>query len=168
MGSMSIARWADVDTSAQVFGSEIADLDDLIEYTSASLSVTLNGSTSTATGIDLSGAASYADVATILETALSALDASLTDLTVTYNSTSTGFNVDTNGTADGAMTFASSTSGFLADIGLGSTAIFSSGVAAQSLMSLMSSTIQTSNDFGTFAFIDDLTITQAGRAVIME
>lgn len=157
---ISIARWAEVNTSAQVFGSKAATLDTLKTYTTAVLDVTLNGSTYNATAIDLSAATSYADVATVLQGKIAALDASLAAATVTYNSASGGFDVDTSGDADGALTFASATSGFLADIGLGSTAVFSSGIAAQTLTALMDSSTNLSNNFGSFAFVQDLDLTE--------
>ncbi|WVH05512.1 hypothetical protein KKJFFJLC_00004 [Vibrio phage vB_VpaS_PGB] len=157
---ISIARWADANTSAQVFGVKAATLDTLKTYTAAVLDVTLNGSTFNATAIDLSAATSYADVATVLQGKIQALDASLSTTTVTFNALSGGFDVDTEGDADGALTFASATSGFLTDIGLDSTAVFSSGIAAQTLTSLMDSSTNLSNNFGTFAFVDDLDLTQ--------
>ncbi len=163
---VEIARWANTDTSAQVFGADAADLDDLIAYTSAELDVTLDGSTYSANGIDLSTAASYADVATALQSAISALDASLTATTVSYNSASGGFDVDTNGTADGALTFASDTSGFLSDIGLDSTAVFSTGIAAQSITNLLDATIELTNDFGGYAFVQDITSDEVEEAAI--
>lgn len=157
---LSIARWAEVNTSAQVFGSDAATLDTLNTYTAAALDVTLDGATYNATNIDLSLAGDYAAVATALQAAISGLDASLSATTVTFNSASGGFDVDTNGDADGALTFASATSGFLADIGLGSTAVFSSGIAAQTLTDLMDSSTNLSNNFGTFAFVQDLDLTE--------
>lgn len=157
---ISIARWADEDTSAQVYGAEVADLDDLITYTSASLDVTLDGATYSATGIDLSSASSYADVATSLQLAIIALDASLASTTVTYNATSSGFNLDTNGTADGTLSFVSATSGFLSDLGWDSLATFSDGISAQTVTSVLTTTEQISNDFLSISFIDDLDMDQ--------
>ncbi|QWX10200.1 tail sheath [Vibrio phage vB_VpP_BT-1011] len=157
---LSIARWAEVNTSAQVFGSKAATLDQLKTYTTATLDVTLNGTTYNATAIDLSTAASFADVATALQGKISALDASLSAATVTYNSASGGFDVDTNGDADGALTFASATAGFLSDIGLDSTAVFSSGISEQTLTELMTSSTNLSNNFGSLAFVQDLSLTE--------
>lgn len=157
---ISIARWAEVNTSAQVFGVKAATLDQLKTYTTATLDVTLNGSTYNATAIDLSAAASYADVATVLQGKIVALDASLAAATVTFNSASGGFDVDTNGDADGALTFASGTSGFLVDIGLDARAVFSSGIAEQTLTQLMTSSTNLSNNFGSFAFVQDLSLTE--------
>ncbi len=153
---VEIMRWADTDTSAEVFGSEAGSLSDLITYTSEDLDVTLDGTTYTATGIDLSAASAYADVATALQTAVQALGSPLDNTTFTFNSASGGFDVSTNGTADGALSFASDTSGFLADLGLGSTAVFSTGIAAQSVETLLDKSIELTNDFGGFAFVHEI------------
>ena len=157
--SIEIARWAESDTSAQVFGVKADALTSLNAHSAANLDVTLNGSTFSAT-IDISSAASYADVATEIETKIAALDASLAATTVEYSTASSGFNVDTNSLANGALTFASSTNGFLTAIGLDSTAIYSYGISAQTLTAVMDSTTNLSNNFGSFAFIPDLTLTQ--------
>lgn len=160
VNTIEIARWADTDTSAQVFGVDAASLSDLQAYTSASLDVILDGTTYSATGVDFSAATSYADVAGVLQTDIRALDASLVDTTVVFNSLSGGFDVDTNGTADGLMTFESATSGFLVDLGLDATAVFSAGILAQTLTSALTLSTNLSNNFGSIAFIDDLSIEQ--------
>ena len=157
---ISFARWAEGDTSAQVFGSKAATLDKLKTYSAAQLSVTLGGATYSATGIDLSSASSLADAAATLQTAIRALDVTLVDTTVEFNSASKGFDVDTNGEADGALVFASSTAGFINDLGLSSLAVFSSGIAAQTLTSVLSSSANISNNFGSLAFVNDLDLSQ--------
>lgn len=156
---ISFARWANVDTSAQVYGIKTATLDDLKLYTSADLDVTLGGSTFNASGIDFSTATTFADVANDLQVAIAALDASLASTTVVFDSASGGFNLDTNGTADGAISFASSTSGFLTDIGWDSRAVFSEGISAQSITNVLDITEQISNDFLSISFIPDFDIT---------
>lgn len=158
--AISIARWAEVNTSAQVFGSKTATLDKLKTYTAAVLDVTLGGSTYNATAIDLSAAASYAAIAAILEGKIQALDASLSGATVAFNSASGGFDVDTSGDADGSLTFVSATSGFLSDIGLDATAVFSSGITAQTLTEVLTASDNLSNNFGSLAFVQDLDLTE--------
>lgn len=156
--SIQFARWADADTSAQVFGSEAASLTDLQAITSGAFDVTLDGSTYNLTGLDLSGASSYADVATTLQTDIRALDASLNATTVTYSSSRKGFNLDTEGSADGAISFTEATADILADLGWSSLAIFSDGVAEQTLTEAATSLTEINNNYGSFATVDQLTL----------
>lgn len=152
----SVSRWASADTSAQVFGSQAAALDTLNGYSSAALTVTLNGASETASSIDLSTATTYADVATALQSAIQSLTG-LSSATVAYNATTTAFDFDTNGAADGAVSFSSATAGFIEDLGWGSTAIFSDGIAAQSIPVVLDSSENISNNFVSISFVPDLT-----------
>lgn len=156
--NIQFTRWADTATDAMVFGAEAATLDTLTGYTDEDLGVILDGSTYTATGVDLSGAADYAAAATILQTEIRLLDASLDAVTVTYNSGRKGFDLDTNKTENGAISF--SVGALPTSLGWDATAIYSDGVAAQTAVEVMSSSSAINNNFGSFAFIDDLTFDQ--------
>lgn len=157
---IQFVRWADMDTSAQVFGSPIATLAQLKTYAAAAFDVTLDGSTFNITALDLSGAADLAAVASLIETKLKAADASLADVTVEYDATRKGFNLDTLGVADGAISFTAVTANLLNDLGWGSPAIYSEGVAAQSLTDMISDSTALDNNFHTFCTIDQLVLDQ--------
>jgi hypothetical protein len=158
--SIQFARWADSDTSAQVFGSESESLATLQAVTSGAFDVTLNGATFSVTGLDFSSATAYADVATALQTAIQALDASLSSSTVAYNSTRSGFDLDTNGTSDGAISFTEVTVGFLDDLGWSSLAIYSEGVSAETLTEMASSLTEINNNYGSFVTVDQLSLSE--------
>lgn len=158
--SIQFARWTDSDTSAQVFGSEATSLADLQAVTAGAFDVTLNGSTFNLTSLDLSAAASYADVATQLQTDIRALDASLSATTVTYSATRKAFNLDTDGTADGDISFTEVTTDLLNDLGWSSSAIFSAGASEQTLTEMAASLTEINNNYGSFATVDQLTLEQ--------
>ena len=156
--SIQFARWADVDTSAQVFGAEVSTLDQLKTYTTGAFDITLGGSTFNLTGLDFSGAADYAAVATILQTDIRLLDASLDAVTVTYDAVRKSFNFDTTKVIDGAISFTAVTASLLDDLGWNALAIFSAGIAAQTLTEMQSAATTTNNNYYGFATIDQLTL----------
>ena len=77
---------------------------------------------------------------------------------MTYNATRAGFDLDTNGTADGAISFTAVTTGFLDDLGWSALAIYSTGTTEQTPMEAISESAIKNNNFGSFFFIDTLTI----------
>lgn len=157
---IQFARWADTDTSAQVFGAESATLTQLKTYTAGAFDVTLDGSTFSVTALDFSAATALADIATALEAKIQAADASLSSTTVAYNSTRKGFDIDTLGTADGALSFTEVTASLLDDLGLNSLAIYSDGVAEQTLTEMATTSTNINNNYGSFATVDQLTLAE--------
>ena len=155
---ISFARWANVDTSAQVFGAKAGTLAELQAFESDSITISLGGVEGTITP-DLSSAASYTGVANKLQTAIQALEGSFESATVTYNSTKTSFNLDTNGTADGEINLTSD-SEILKTLGWDSLATFSNGVTAQTVTEQLVAMADVSNDFGSYVYIDKLTLEQ--------
>lgn len=147
--NINFARWAEADTSAQIFGAQADTLVNLQAISAGALTVTLAGVDAAVT-VDFSLAASYADVATELQTKIQAAGGGFAAATVTYNALKTQFNFDTNGTADGAISV--DTSSTATAIGWGSNAIFSDGVAAQTLTEVLAATTELTNDFGSIVF----------------
>lgn len=156
---VQFARWADADTSAQVFGAEAATLTELQAVTAGVLTVTIGGVDSEITALDFSGAASYADVATAIQAKLQALVGTpVATATVVFDAQRGGFNFDSNTLADGDISITSTTAGLLTLLGWDSTAIFSAGIAEQTVTSVVSDLTEKNNNFGSFAFIPTLTL----------
>ena len=115
-------------------------------------------------GLDFSTALSYSDIASTIQAAAQLAGGPLANVTVTYNATRTALEFDTNEAADGAISISSATTGLLADLGWGSQAILSNGIAAQTVTDVLSGSAQINNNFGSFAFIPDLTVEEAEAA----
>ncbi len=147
--NINFARWAESDTSAQIFGAKAAALADLQAISAGSLTVALAGVDAAVT-VDFSAATSYADVATELQAKIQAAGGGFATATVTYNALKTQFNFDSNGTADGAISVVNGTTA--AAIGWGSNATFSNGIAAQTLTEALANATNLTNDFGSLAF----------------
>jgi hypothetical protein len=162
--NIQFARWADSDTSAQIFGSKVAALDTLKTYTTAALAVIIGGVSTAVPALDFSAAASYAAVATIIQTAMTTAAGPLASATVSYNASRTAFEFDSNIAADGTLDITSGTAGLLADLGWGSQAIISDGATEQSVTDVVSGSTQVNNNYGSFSFIDELTQVQVEEA----
>jgi len=156
--NISFARWADADTSAQVFGAESGTLTELQAITAGAITVTLAGIDGPVV-VDFSAAASYADVATELQTKIQTVGGTFAATTVAYNALKTQFNLDTNGVADGVISITGLPS-VIGPIGWDSTATFSNGIAEQTVTDVLSSSSDLTNDFGSYLFIPTLTLVQ--------
>lgn len=156
--NINFARWAETDTSAQIFGATAAALVDLQSISAGALTVSLSGIYAAIT-VNFSLAASYADVATELQTKIQAEAGTFAATTVTYNALKTQFNLNTNGTADGEISVTTGTTA--AAIGWGSNAIFSDGITAQTLTDVLAASTELTNDFGSIIFNYDLALTLA-------
>lgn len=159
--NIQFARWADVATSSQIFGTTPAALATLNTYSAAAFDVTIGGVTANVTGIDLSLDASFADVATEIQTQMVAAGGVLASATVVYNATRGAFEFDSNITDDGAISLTAVTANFLDDIGWTGQAILSDGIAAQTLTELVTDATEIDNNYGSFAFIPAIDVTQA-------
>lgn len=162
--NIQFARWADQATSAQIFGSQVAPLTQLNTYAAGALDITIGGVTANVTGLDFSAAASYADVATALQTAMQTAGAPIANATVTFNALRGAFEFDSNEAEDGPISVESTTTGLLADLGWGAQAILSNGISAQTVTSVVSDLTQINNNYGSFAFIDELTADEVEEA----
>ena len=155
--NIQFARWADAATSAQVFGSKLPTLAKLKAYAAAAFDIVLGGVEFNVTALDFSAASTYADVATELQTQIRLESGALANVTVTYDAARTAFNFDTEGSADGTISFSPVTAGLLDDLGWGENAIFSNGIAVQTITDTLSVSTTLNNNFGSYAFIDTLT-----------
>ena len=164
--NIQFARWANADTSAQVFGSKAVELATLQTYTAGAFDITLGGVDFNVTGLDFSANATYADVATTLQTQIQAEGGALAATTVTYNATRTAFELDTNGVADGDLSFSEVTANMLTDLGWGASAIFSAGVSAETVTDVLNNSTSMNNNFGSYGFIPELTTDQVTDSAI--
>ena len=155
--NIQFARWADTNTSAQVFGSKLPALATLNAVTTGAFDIVLAGVTFNVTGLDFSGDATYADVASALQTAIRAEGGAMAATTVVYDASRTTFDFDTAGDADGEISFSEVTAGLLDTLGWGENAVFSNGVTDQTFTDVLSDSTSLNNNYGTFSFVDTLT-----------
>jgi hypothetical protein len=166
--SITFARWIDADVAPMIFGAVKSQL--LSTYTaitSGSFSMTIGGVTHSFTGLDFSAAVSLANVASIIQTAINAESGTQwTAATVTYNSTRNSFNFVGGDAVVADISVNEGTSGtpIAAIIGWLAGAILSDGALTQTITEVLTSSAQTSNNFGSFLFIPTLSIDQVTEA----
>lgn len=156
--NINFARWANVDTSAQVFGTKAGTLAELNAITAGAIKITLAGIDANIV-VDFSLDASYSDVASELQTKIQAEAGTFATTTVVYNALKTQFILDTNGTADGTIAI-TGLNAVLTPIGWDSTAVFSAGIATQSITDVLASSTELTNDFGSYVFVPTLDLVQ--------
>ncbi|CAH6851221.1 uncharacterized protein DUF3383 [Vibrio crassostreae] len=155
--SINFARWTSTDSSAKILGSEAAELDDLIAITDGAITITVGQEDAALTGLDFSSSATYADVADVLQTAIQAEGGVFSSADVTFESLRSAFHFDTNsGASDGEIS-ASSSDGTDELLGWGEDAIFSDGIAAETVTEVLSNSTEINNNFGSYEFIIELT-----------
>lgn len=172
---ISYARWVDADQAPMIYGAVLtASLDDLKAVTTGAFSMTLGGTTNVMSGLDLSGAASFAAVAAILQAAIRTKTGTMwTAATVTYNAVRGSF--DFVGGDDVAAVISVQAPGTGTDIktligwypegdGNPTLAIWSDGSLAEEISDVLADSTESSDNFGSFAFIDSLTEDQIVEA----
>lgn len=164
--NIQFARWANADTSAQVFGSKLPLLSVLNLVTAGAFDIVLGGVTFNVTGVDISGDATYAEAAATLQTAVRAEGGALAAATVAYDASRTTFNFDTEGSADGEISFSAVTAGLLDTLGWGANAVFSNGIAAQTVSDTLAVSTTLNNNYGSYNFVDALTNDQIVESAV--
>lgn len=149
------ARWAKSASVARIYGAKVTSaLSVFTAITSGTMTLNVGGTSAVLTGVNLSAAASYTDVATALQTAIRAAGGAVfTSATVTYDATAGVFNFVASGTGNNAISITAP--GTLAGpLGWASTAaVFSPGVVAVSAVTALAALTQSNNDFGSFCFL---------------
>lgn len=161
---LQFARWASAASAPRIYGTRLATtLSALQAITAGTLTITAGANTANLTGLDLSGAASFAAVATILQTAIrAATGTQFTTATVTFDPIASAFNF-VGSVAEGApvsVTVTGTANDLSTRIGWGPSAVFSPGVDITSLTDALNASADGSTNFGSFLFIPDLTDTQ--------
>lgn len=162
---ISFGRLANALTSAKIFGktqgaSALAVF--TAPITTGSFKLTLGATTQDVTGLNFTGAANLAAVATIIQTAIRAVVAGgvpWTAATVTYDAPSNTFNLTSGATGVGAVNVQPAATGvpIAAFVGWASGAVFSPGVVAEAPVQSFIDSVETSDNFGTAVFIPVLT-----------
>lgn len=158
---LTFARWANVDSAPRIFGAAVpSSLATLNGITAGTLSITSGANTANLTGLDFSGAASFAAVASILQTAIQAATGTqFATATVTYDATKRAFNF-VGSVAEAAPMSVTLTGGpndVAPRIGWGLGAVMSPGADATDPLDALGDTSEVSNNFGSFAFLPALT-----------
>lgn len=169
---ISFSRWAEVDAAARIYGvSSTYTVAQFTGVSTGSLRLTLGDYTADVTGINWTSATTLSLVASILQTAIRAVTAGGTDWTsavVAWNSTAQRFEL-TGGVAGAepvAVTAAGSGVAVAGLLGWGSDAVFSPGVDAEEPLDAFITSVEASDNFGTFAFVSTLTAEQIAAVAV--
>lgn len=164
---ISFGRWANVETSAKVFGARngASPLATFNGVAAGSFKLTLGTHTADVTGIDLTASASLAAVATAVQTAIQAVVAggvAWTGAIVAYDAPSNTFNLTSGdpGPAPVAVEAAAAGTPLAPLLGWGALAIFSPGVDAEEPVQSFIDSVEYSDNFATPVFIAELTDAQ--------
>ena len=163
---ISFARWVNAASKAMAYGdpTATATLGALQLITAGKLTVTIGGVLATLTGLNFSGAATLAAVATIVQTALVAV-AGLAGSTVTYNAVAGNFQINgpTVGAGGGTIVFATD-GAETASLALGflsANTIISPASNVETITQTLNNTVSASNNFATFGFTTGSALSQA-------
>lgn len=158
---ISFARWADVDTAPRITGVSITTL--LATFnaiTDGAFKITLGGVELAVSGLDFSLSASFADVATTIQTGIRlGTGAVFTNATVTFDAVNSRFVFVGGETGPSTISVAAPDSGtdILGITGWTNLARFSDGVTAETVTGVLTASIEASNNFGSFLFVPTLT-----------
>lgn len=166
---MSFARWSAVDTASTIYGKVATyTLSTFTAVTTGDFTLTLGGFTHHLTAIDLHLAGSLAAVASAVQTVIRAFSGggtAWTAATVTYDSTRKSFNLVSGDAGDDVIAVTAGVTTDLASLlGWLTGAILSDGQDAQTVTELLTSSDNASSNFGSFAFVQALTIDQVTEA----
>lgn len=167
---LSFARWVDAAVAPMIFGGlPDTDVGDWTPITSGSFTLSIGGTPANFTSLDFSAVTSLADVATVVQTAINVnVGVQYATATVAYNALGPQFNF-VGGSATATLDFKviEGTAGtpIAAKLGwVGVGAIVGNGSAIETITQTLSSSAQTSDDFGSFAFMPSLTQDQIVEA----
>ncbi|MCD1124810.1 DUF3383 domain-containing protein [Jinshanibacter sp. LJY008] len=156
---ISFARWTPEAAAPVIIGSKVSiNLNDWVHTTDGTLTLVANGVASNITALNFSSVQSYTEVAQTLQTAIQALtDDMYKTATVVWDPVNQKFTL-TGGVA-GKGTLTVSSSGLNTDISqvIGwSNPTYSDGAEAESPVAALTNSTNTSNNFGSFLFMDAL------------
>lgn len=163
---IAFARWADTATPPTVLGTTHGTLAQLQAITAGAFNIQIGATLHAMTGINLSTATSLSDVAGLIQTAVrTGTGTVFTAATVTYNATRSRFEFVGGDTGDNTITVtAGASNDVAASLGWLAGASVSNGSDAQTVTDVLTVTTQTTNNFGSFAFIPALTQDQVVEA----
>ena len=154
------------DEAGRIYGGSLAavPVGTIAAVANGAASVTLQGITAALSGVDFAGAVSYANVATILQTAIRAANAApaFASATVTYNATRGGLDLLAGDEGAGVTAWAAPVSGtdlgVLLKLNAGTRFSISDGSVGQTPADSVSTSTQADNNFASFLFIDALSL----------
>jgi hypothetical protein len=153
---LRFAAMVDTARPARIYGADKGTaLSALQAITAGDLTITLAGVTEAITGINLSTALSFADVATAVQTAVAA---EFAGSTVTYDALTGTFNLVTASTGEAAIAVTSTTLSEL--LGWGAGAILSPGAAVTTPLQALRAAEQVTDSFGSFSFPGTLALSE--------
>lgn len=166
---ISFARYSLIATAPQLISKEVGALSALKAITTGSIKISMGGSSYEATGLDFSSATSYADCASVLQTAIqgnttggtlwTSATVSFTDGAFVLTGGETGANDIVPATAASSGDDISSLVGW----SVSTDPIVSVGVDAQTLTQELDRIVNTSDNFGSFDFVESLTAESVGE-----
>ena len=166
---ISFARYSLIATAPQLIGKEVDALATIKAVTTGSIKISMGGSSYDVTGLDFSSATSYADCASVLEAGIQGNTAGgtlWTSATVAY---SNGVFVLTGGETGSAQIVPASAAATGTDISgmvgwsVEKDPIVSVGTDAATLTQELDRIANTSDNFGSFDFVESLTAEQVGE-----
>lgn len=157
---LQFARVPLVAAAPRIYGARLAaTLASFQAVTAGALSITAGANTAALTGLNFSAATSFANVASILQTAIRAASGTqFATATVTYDPVTASFNFTGSVAEPAVISVAASSLGSLLGWGLG--AVLSPGTGAVDPVVAVDTSAEASNNFGSFLFIPDLTEVQ--------
>jgi len=166
---ISFARWVQTAVTPRVYGNTTPKtLATYTAVTTGSLNLTMGAVTNQISTINLSGAADFAAVAALLQTAIRAAGgAQFVTATVTYDPTTNRFNLAGTVAGAAAMTVNTSVVGVSLAPLLGWTTgnvIVAEGSDVETISQTLTASVDASNNFGTFLFLPSLTESQKTEA----
>lgn len=177
---IQFARWVQTAVAPRIYGNpdQAQLLATYTAITAGSFGMTIGADVNTFTGLDFSGAASLAAVATILQTAIQTKVGTMwTSATVTYNATRGTFDFVGGSTTAAEISVQQGVGGTPIGIILGwlpesanvngtftQGAIWAAGSAIESITDTLTDSAQASDDFGTFLFMPALSVDQIVEA----
>ena len=164
-GSISFSRWSETDSAPLIFGEPVeAALNDFTAISDGSLVIEIGGVVLSLEGLDLTTETSFSGVASVIQTAIqTGTGAVFTGSTVVYDAIRREFNFVGGEAGVNAISVSEGVSG--SDISAilgwrGLTTVLSGGSIAESPLDAFVASTQLSNNFGSFAFIEGLSIEQ--------
>lgn len=165
--SLQFIFWPAAATDPLIFGLKGAQAyTSYTGITAGSFTLTMGAFTHTLSGLNFGSVTSLANIATVIQTAIQAYTAGgalWTGATVAWDATNQRFTLVGGATGNAAISVTAGTGGsdVAGQIGwLSANAIFSAGSAAQSITAMLTSFAESSNNFGSFAFLSTLAINE--------
>lgn len=163
---LAFGRWCDTAVAPKVWGNKVAKtVNAFSAIANGGLNITMGADAHDLAGINLTGAATLAAVATAIQTALrAAAGTQWAACSVTFDATTNRFNLAGGVPGAGAMAVGVASAGTdLAPL-LGWTAasgaIINNGSAVETLSASLDASAQASNNFGSFLFMPSLQLAQ--------